>query len=152
MGDLANFLLPNAPTCIVACSASDARLWRSTSRYGDWDLISTMSDPAANKSEAEFASDRPGRSFNSVGAGRHSMSTSETGQQHEMQVFARRVADYLNRSVASGKFAHIVLIGAPKFLGCLRAGLSDAARRAVVMEAAKNLSDFDTEAIKHYFE
>ncbi len=152
MGDLANFLLPNAPTCIVACSASDARLWRSTSRYGDWDLISTMSDPAATKSEAEFASDRPGRSFNSVGTGRHSMSPSESGQQHEMQVFARRVADYLNRSVASGKFAHIVLIGAPKFLGCLRAGLSDVARRAVVMEAAKNLSDFDTERIKNYFE
>ncbi len=152
MGDLANFLLPNAPTCIVACSAADARLWRSTSRYGDWDLISTMSDPAARESEAAFASDRPGRSFNSIGAGRHSMSTSESGQQHERQVFARRVADYLNRSVATGQFAHIVLIGAPKFLGCLRAGLSDSARRAVVMEAAKNLSDFDTDAIRKYFE
>ena len=152
MGDLANFLLPNAPTCIVACSAADARLWRSTSRYGDWDLIGSMSDPAATKSEAEFASDRPGRSFNSVGAGRHSMSTSQSGQQHEMQVFARQVADFLNRSVASGQFAHIVLIGAPRFLGYLRAGLNDPAKRAVVLEAAKNLSDFDTQAIKKYFE
>ena len=152
MGNLANFLLPNAPTCIVACSAADARLWRSTSRFGDWELITAMSDSAATKTEAEFASDRPGRAFNSVGAGRHSMSTQESGQQHEMQVFARRVADYLNRSIANGQFAHIVLIGAPRFLGRLRAGLTDAAKRAVVMEAAKNLSDFDAAAIRKYFE
>ena len=152
MGDLKTFLLPNAPTCIVACSAADARIWRSNSRFGAWEFITSMSDASAGKSEAEFSSDRPGRAFDSVGVGRHSMSAPETGQQHEMTVFAKRVADYLNRSIASGKFAHIVLIGAPKFLGCLRAGLSDATKRAVVLESAKNLGDLDAKAIKKYFE
>lgn len=152
MGDLKTFLLPNAPTCIVACSAAEARLWRSNTRFGAWTRVTTMSDASAGKSEAEFYSDRPGRAFDSVGGGRHSMSASETGQHHEMTLFAKRVADHLNRSVANSEFAHIVLIGAPKFLGCLRAGLSDATKRAVVFESAKNLSDLDAKAIKKYFE
>lgn len=152
MGDLTNFLLPNAPTCIVACSAADARLWRSNSRFGEWRFVTEMSNPSAAKSEAEFASDRPGRAFDSRGAGRHAMSQPESGQQHEILLFARQVADYLNRSIANGEFAHIVLIGAPAFLGYLRAELSDTATRAVVMAAAKNLTDFDTDAIKKYFE
>ena len=152
MSDLGNFLLPNTPTCIVACSAADARLWRSTSRYGDWTPVTQMSNPAATRSEAEYASDRPGRAFDSRGAGRHAMSPQESGLQHETISFARKLAAFLNRSIANGDFAHIVLIGAPKFLGYLRTELSDAAQRAVVLQAAKNLTDFDAAAIKKYFE
>jgi len=152
MGDLANFLLPNVPTCIVACSAADARLWQSNSRFGDWKFLTAMSHASATKSEAHFASDRPGRAFDSVGAGRHSLSQSESGQQHELLVFARQVADYLNRSIANDDFDHIVLIGAPKFLGCLRTELSGTAKRAVILEASKNLADLDANAIKKYFE
>jgi len=152
MGDLKTFLLPNAPTCIVACTAASARIWRSSSRFGAWDYVTTMSDASAGRSEAEFSSDRPGRAFDSVGAGRHSMSPSESGQQHEMTVFAKTVADYLNQSIASGEFAHIVVIGAPKFLGSLRSALSDVTKRAVVLEVAKNLGDMDADTIKKYFE
>ena len=152
MGDLKTFLLPNAPTCIVACSAAEARLWRSNTRFGAWTHITTMSDASAGKSEAEYSSDRPGRAFDSVGSGRHSMSAPESGQQHEMTVFAKRVADYLNRCIANSDFAHIVVIGAPRFLGCLRAGLADTTKRAVILESAKNLSDLDVNAIKKYFE
>jgi len=111
-----------------------------------------MSDTSAAKSEAAFASDRPGRAFDSVGAGRHAMSPSESGQQHELLLFARQVADFLNRSIANHDFAHIVLIGAPRFLGRLRTELSDNARRAVILEASKNLSNLDAGAIKKYFE
>lgn len=152
MGNPKTFLLPNAPTCIVACSAADARLWRSNSRFGEWDFVTSMSDTSAGKREAAFSSDRPGRAFDSVGAGRHSMAPSATGQHHEMTLFAKTVANYLDKSIANGEFAHIVLIGAPKFLGCLRAELSDVTRRAVVHEAARNLGDMDASAIKKYFE
>lgn len=152
MGDLADFLLPNAPTCIVACSAADARLWRSTSRYGDWQLITSLSNPSAGMSEAEFASDRPGRAFDSRGAGRHAMASPESGQQHEVAQFAAQLADLLNRSIAKGDFDHIVLIGAPRFLGYLRSELSDSAQRAIIVQASKNLTDFDAAVIKKYFE
>ncbi|MDH3430069.1 MAG: host attachment protein [Gammaproteobacteria bacterium] len=152
MGDLANFLLPNEPTCIVACSAAEARLWRSTSRFGEWQYLTCMSNPSATAREASFSSDRQGRSFDSFGAGRHAMSQAKSGHEQELQQFARQVAKYLNRSIANADFAHIVLIAAPRFLGCLRIELSDAARRALVLEESKNLTDLDDDAIKKYFE
>lgn len=152
MGDLANFLLPNAPTCIVACSAADARFWRSNSRFGSWDLIAEMYDPSAAEQEKSFASDRPGRAFDIVGAGRHAMSQSESGQNHELLEFARQVAGFLNRSIANSDFSHIVIIAAPRFLGRLRTELSDTALRAVVLEEPKNLTNLDDVEIKQYFE
>ena len=152
MGDLANFLLPNAPTCIVACSAADARFWRSNSRFGSWDLITEMHNPVAAQHEKSFASDRPGRAFDIVGSGRHSMSQTESGQDHELLEFARQVSSFLNRSIANNDFSHIVILAAPKFLGRLRTALSDTALKAVVLAEAKNLSNLDDDEIKKYFE
>lgn len=145
------FLLPNAPTCIVACAASGARLWISTSRFGDWSALAEFSESAASRPEKSFASDRPGRTFDSFGSGRHAMATSESGRLHETRKFARRVADYLNAEIAASSFEFIVLIAAPAFLGHLRAELSDEARRAVVHETASDLTDLDVSALKQYF-
>ncbi len=146
-----DFLLPNAPTCIVACAATGARLWRSETRFGSWALQTEMERPEAAGREAEFASDRPGRAFDSFGSGRHAMTPGESGRDHEVRSFARELADYLNRAVAKGEFRHIVLIAAPSFLGYLRAGLSGAARRAVVHETAKDLTGLDVDNIRNYF-
>lgn len=146
-----DFLLPNAPTCIVACAATSARFWQSETRFGHWTLQAEMQNPEAAGREAEFASDRPGRAFDSFGSGRHAMAAGESGRDHEIRLFAGQLADYLNRGVAAGEFRHIVLIAAPGFLGHLRAGLSDVARRAVEHEAAKDLTSLDVDDIRAYF-
>lgn len=151
MVKLNTFLLPNAPTCIVACAATCARLWTSSSRYGDWSSLAEFVDEDAARPEKEFASDRPGRAFDIVGGGRHAMSTSESGRRHEARQFARQIADYLNRAIAGGDFEHLVLIASPAFLGHLRAELSALARRKIVFEASKDLTDLDADDIKKYF-
>lgn len=152
MAKLANFLLPNGPTCIVACSATDARLWFSSSRFGEWKILKEMGDPGAAQPEKAFASDRPGRAFDSFGAGRHAMSQSESARDHQANAFARDVASYLNQAITDNVISHIVVVAAPKFLGRLRAELSDGASRAVVLEAPKNLTNLDANEIKKYFE
>ena len=161
------FLLPNAPTCIVACAADGARLWRSTSRFGDWAALVEFSDGDPARPEKSFASDRPGRAFDSssrtvplhrpggafdsIGSGRHAMAASETGRRHEARKFARQVADYLNAEIAANSFNNIVLIASPAFLGLVRPELSETARRAVLHELARDLTDLDANAIRQYF-
>lgn len=152
MGDIRNFLLPNEPTCIVACSAATARFWRSDSRFGDWTALAELSDELASNREADYASDRPGRAFDSAGHGRHAMSAPESGQDHQKQLFARRVADYLNRAIAANEVNVLVIIAGPAFLGFLRTELSEAARKAVTLAAPKNLSNLDEGEIRKYFE
>ena len=152
MNDISNFLLPNEPTCIVACSSARARFWRSTSRFGEWQSLAEMRDDSANLPESEFASDRPGRAFDIVGKGRHTMSPPESGQDHQTLVFARQVADYLNNAIAENRVSQLVILAAPKFLGYLRSALSDTALKAIALAEPRNLGDLDEKEIKRYFE
>lgn len=152
MSELRGFLLPNEPTCIVACSGTEARLWKSTSRFGAWTQIADMQNPENVNRESEFASDRPGRAFDSVGGGRHAMSTSHSGLEHELTRFAEQVAEHINRALAAGDFVHLVLIAEPRFLGHLRDKLSAAAAAAVILEASKNLMRLNGDEIRNYFQ
>ncbi|NIV16953.1 MAG: hypothetical protein GWN47_00755 [Woeseiaceae bacterium] len=151
MAKLKDIQLPNGPTCIVACSATGARLWLSRTRYGEWSFLKEFSDQDAARPEKEFASDRPGRAFDSFGSGRHAMSTSVSGREHEVRQFARQLAQHLNAAIAANEFENIVLFASPAFLGHLRSELSAPARRAVVFEAAKDLTGMDVGRIHQYF-
>lgn len=152
MNNLSNFLLPNEPTCIVACSSARARFWRSTSRYGEWKALAELQNESAALPESGFASDRPGRAFDIVGKGRHAMSQAESAQDHQALVFARQVADYLNDAIANGKVKKLVILAAPGFLGYLRAELSNTALKSVALAEPRNVSDLDEQEIKHYFQ
>jgi protein required for attachment to host cells len=151
MTGLANFLLPNEPTYIVACSAAAARVWRSDLRFGDWTLVAEMGDELASHREQEFESDRPGRSFDIVGAGRHAMSPTESSQDHQTMLFARKLASYLNKAVASGEISHLVLLAAPGFLGHLRSEFSDSTRKVVLLAEPRNLTGLAERDIRNYF-
>lgn len=152
MTDLKNFLLPNDPTCIVACSSSMARLWRSNSRFGDWQALVELHHPESTSKDGELTSDRPGRAFDSFGSGRHAMSQGSTAHQQELIRFADEVADYINKGISSGRFTKIVLLAEPSFLGHLRSKLSGVAADAVIMTASKNLTSLDEAQIRHYFQ
>jgi protein required for attachment to host cells len=146
-----DYLLPNEPTCIAACASDCAKFWLTKSRFGKWQPLASLEDPAASKREQDFASDRPGRSFDRFGAGRHALSISETGRDHESRIFARTIAKWLDEGINDGAFVHIVLIATPRILGHLRKMLSDTARQAVVAELAKDVTDLDTTSIRDYF-
>lgn len=149
---IGNFLLPNAPTYIVACDSAKAKVFLSTSRFGEWTEVTTLDSPDAALREQERVSDRPGRVFDSFGKGRHAMAVEETGRQHEMHRFANEVAGLLNKALAEGEFTQLVLISEPAFLGYLRRALSPAASRSISCAVSKNLADQDMQRIKALFE
>ena len=151
MVDQTGFLLPNEPTCIVACASDCARFWLSESRFGDWKRFASLENPAASQQEQAFASDRPGRSFDRFGAGRHAMASSETGREHASHTFARAIARQLETGLNQRTFLHIVLIATPGFLGHLRKTLSESARQAVVAEITKDVTNLDTRHVRDYF-
>ena len=151
MGDPTDFLLPNEPTCIVACASDCAKFWLTESRFGDWHTLATLENAAGSQQEQAFASDRPGRAFDSFGSGRHALSSSETGREHETRTFARAVARELDKGLKERVFNYIVLIATPRFLGHLRNSLSEPARQAVMAEFAKDLTALDAKYVRDYF-
>jgi len=146
-----DFLLPNEPTCIAACTSAEARFWRSTTRYGDWSLLATVRNDEATASGRDLTTDRPGRAFDSFGSGRHAMAPREAAQDTETRRFARKVADWLDSAVAGPDVRHVVLVSEPSFLGVLRSELSARTAKAVVHELPKNPAHFDERQIRDYF-
>jgi protein required for attachment to host cells len=150
MVDPSEFLLPNEPTCVVACAPDYARFWLAESRFGQWETLETLENSAGSQQERTFASDRPGRAFDSFGSGRHALSSSETGREHESRAFARVIARQLEKGLQEQAFMHIVLIATPRFLGHLRKSLSEPARKALAAEFAKDATEWDTTHVKDF--
>ena len=148
---IGNFLLPNAPTFIVAADSAKARIFLTQNRFGGWTEVEILTNPHAAMRERDRVSDRPGRVFDSFGKGRHAMAPEETGQQHETHRFAHQVGSYLNRGMTAGEFNNLVLIVEPTFLGYLRQELSAATKRSLCYEMPMNPTAYDMKKLKSLF-
>lgn len=100
--------------------------------------------PAAGR---DILTDRPGRSFDSVGGGRHAMEPPSDARRAEKVAFLSTLATYLGDCALSGRFARLVLVAEPRALGALRQHLPDAAQKKVHGELAKDLTKATTEEV-----
>lgn len=89
----------------------------------------------------EIASDRPGRTFDSGGEGRHAMEPSTDPQRHAKFSFARELAERLTKAANTNEFDRLILVAAPRTLGDLRALLPDTVRGKVTVEIDKDLTN-----------
>lgn len=95
---------------------------------------------AANLASREIASDRPGRSFDSVGHGRHAIGPTSDPARYEAEKFARELAGRLDEERKHKKFAHLIIAAPPQMLGDLRKAMSDPLRKLVTLEIDKDIS------------
>jgi len=92
---------------------SPLRKWRS------------LSNDEARMKTGELLADRGGRSFDSHGQGRHTMTSEKAGpKEHIATVFARQIAEIVSADMHSGYCLGFALVAAPRFLGELRAEIS----------------------------
>lgn len=90
----------------------------------------------------EIMADKPGRSFSSAGPGARSSIEYHTDPvEVRERRFVEDLADRLEASRAEGAFQRLVIAAAPNALGDLRPALSEAVRKTVVAELAKDLTN-----------
>ena len=87
----------------------------------------------------EINSDRPGRTFDSHGKGRHAMEPPTDPRENEKQHFIRDLAALLDKEAKRGRYDRLVLVAPPKALGYLRDALSDQVRGRITGEINKDL-------------
>jgi protein required for attachment to host cells len=92
------------------------------------------SDPKTH----ELGTDAPGRTFNSIGAGRSAMEQTDWHTQEEDR-FLRKLADHLDAAVNAGQVKALILVAPPRALGVLRQTYSHNLRAAVRAEIDKDL-------------
>lgn len=85
--------------------------------------------------------DRPARSHDSVGPGRHAMDRGHTLHEQEEDNFLHRLADRVGEAEAKGAFDHLVVAAAPRALGVLRDAFKQPVQARLRATASKDLID-----------
>lgn len=127
-------------TWILIANGARARLFSNDGPGHGVKLVSDEVFAGTNLPGREIMSDRPGRTFDSVGAGRHAKEPRTDPREVEKRSFAHELAAMLDDGLKQGKFERLVLVAPPRELGFLRVELSPAVRKRVSAELNKDLT------------
>lgn len=92
------------------------------------------------KPSREIDADRPGRSHDRMGPGRHAMEPPSDAHRTEKRRFAENLAQRLNTAILQKRYDRLILVAPAKTLGDLRQALSKEAAACVQGELAKDLT------------
>lgn len=104
----------------------------------------------SNLRSREIASDRPGRTFDSGGQGRHAKEPPTDPARHAQGEFARDVVRLLDEKRTSRAFERLIVVAPPQFLGDLRALMPQQLQERVSAEIAKDLSKLPTHELQDH--
>ncbi|HAR31795.1 MAG TPA: host attachment protein [Gammaproteobacteria bacterium] len=135
-------------TWVVVADGSRARFF---SREGQRVLheFEVLVAPDNRLEEHEQVSDRPGR-IETASGGIHSLGSRNAARQHAFDAFARRVAGRIDEGRKSGGLDRLVLVAAPRFLGRLRAHLSEQSAALVAVTVDKALTQLSPDRLVHH--
>lgn len=89
----------------------------------------SLENETARMKTGDLLSDRGGRSFDSLGKGRHTMAKEKSSpKRHAAEAFAAQIAERIGRVMHDGSCRGYALIAAPRFLGLLRDALATACK------------------------
>lgn len=97
---------------------------------------------------AELVTDRPGRSFSSVGSGRSAIEPSSDPVVARERQFVIDVTTTIAEHQQRGAFDRLVLVAPPTALGDLRAALPAQLRQCVTAEMPRDLTGLTTPALE----
>ena len=136
-------------TWILVADGSRARIFRAAGKG----KIEQCSEVAIDHPPSrEMASDRPGRTFDSQGAGRHAKEPASDPHEHAETEFLRSLAVQLDASHKSKEYDRLVIIAAPRALGTLRKNLSSGVSKSVAEALPHDLTGFTNAALETYLE
>lgn len=110
---------------VVAANESQAIFYGRETMSGPLHQFLSLENESGRKKTGDLLTDRGGRSFDSFGAGRHTMAMEKADPKKQAAtVFAKQIAQRIGKAVHDGSCRDFALIAAPRFLGLLRDSVS----------------------------
>jgi protein required for attachment to host cells len=134
-------------TWVVVADGTRARLF-NRHKNRKLEEFDTLLSPAHRLHEGDLVTDRDGRAFDSAGSGRHAMGNKNVAKDHEMTLFAKRLAARLEEGRTAGELERLVLIAPPRFLGQLRIQLSGPSADLVALAIDKELTTLTADKLE----
>lgn len=147
----ADKLLPNRKKkqWVVLANRTGAQIYKLLPG-ADAKLVKSLDFPEGKLRNRDLSPDRPVRSF-ARSKGSTSRSASEKGTKgHEIvgDVFARKIAEAMDKGRVSEAYDELILVAEPKFLGVIRKALPEAVEDKIAKVVRKDLAKLSEAKIK----
>lgn len=128
------------PTWILVADRQRARIFATDSRNAPWQELTDLVHTEARLPERELQQDRPGRTFDSHGPGRHALETKRSPREQEALYFVGQIVEHLRKAHSNNEFSRLVVCAEPRLLGLLREAMPAPVAAAIVEEVHKDLT------------
>lgn len=134
---------------VLVADGSRARILRNVLKLAVYeDPSEDLTFGAEHRSARDIMSDKPGRSFASVGARRSAMEYHSDPVREEERSFALSLATRLEKHHQSRDFDMLAIVAPPRMLGYLRQSSSEQLHEITIAEIAKDLSKLSDPALR----
>ncbi|MGI9380221.1 MAG: host attachment protein [Methyloligellaceae bacterium] len=134
-------------TWILIGNGNQARIFRNMGPGKGVELVEGIQLNTTTPPDRDLVSDRPGRTFDSHGQGRHAMEPKNTAHRLSKKKFALEVIDLLQTRLAKREFDRLLVVAPPEMLGDLRDNYSPQILKCLIGEVDKDLTAMPTEKI-----
>ncbi len=125
---------------LLVADSAKARLFEVDRRERALELLDEWQDDVASGRNQDINADRPGRTFDSAGHGRHAMEPPSSPKGVAKARFVAMLMDNLAASAKQQAFDELHVIAAPRTLGEIRDLIDPAVKARLVGEEAKDLT------------
>jgi protein required for attachment to host cells len=133
----------------VGADESRAIFYAWDTKHGPLRELAQLENEVARQKTSSQISDRGGRSFDSHGQGRHTMTNEKTDpKKHAAIAFAKEVAGRVAKARQDGSCRDYALVAAPRFLGLLRDALETAGHPDPLLAIDKGVVGQDAAVIE----
>ena len=122
---------------ILVANRSEAKLFAKRGFGTAPRLIRELQHPEGRLHARDIDTDRPGRTFDGRGAGRHAYTSNPKG--HHAEIFAKELSTLLDRGMHASSFRSLIIIAEPQMLGLIRGSVHQKTAASVVSWVGKDL-------------
>jgi protein required for attachment to host cells len=134
---------------ILVANNTHARIFTAESSSSPLAEIESFAHTESRLHDRELTSDLPGKIKGEGGVG-HAFEQPTDPKEHEAQNFGHFIAGYLENANNQNKFAKLLIIAEPSFLGMLRNQLSEQTKKRVCFELDKNITMHSPDDIRNH--
>lgn len=135
-------------TWILVANSSNATIFTADSPTAHLVELASFDNPEVRMKQKDLISDRPGRSFDSHGEGRHAMAVNVSPKEQEQIRFAKSIVDRLEKGRVENAFERLIVVASPEFLGLLRVNFSTSLKSLLSLEIDKDYVSLRAEELR----
>lgn len=134
-------------TWVVVAHRAGARILEHEGPGKGLKLLDDIDHPGGRRLEGEIDSDRAGNLQGPGRTGGHAASKHQTSHEHDAEAFAQGLAGRLQEGRQANRFARLVLVAEPHFLGVLKGVLDSGTAKAITATVGKDLAATRTDEL-----